>query len=111
MTQSVKNHTRLNARDFLIRVELENLIHVLRKIQDHGNIAALTRQACAGSTSKNGSAILPASSHGGDDILIIAWNYEPDGDLAVIGSIGCVERATTAIEPHLAPHHTSQFIF
>ena len=39
--QSVQNDARLNASNSPLRVELENLVHVLGEVQHHGDIAAL----------------------------------------------------------------------
>src|SRR6266542_5981478 len=37
-----------------------------------------------------------------DDVVRMAGNHDTDRDLAVIGRVGGVERAASAIEPHLA---------
>ena len=110
IAQRIENDAWLNAREFALRIELKNLVHVLRKIEDDGDVAALSGEAGAGAARKNGSFEFPAGGDGGDDIVRIAGNYEADGNLAVIGAVCGIQGATAAIETHFAAHGTLKFV-
>jgi hypothetical protein len=107
--KGVQNYAGLNARELLIGIDFENLIHVFCKIQDDGDVAALSRQACACSTGENRRPKFLTRCYRADDILVIAWHDQADGDLAVIRSVGGVEGTTAPIESHFPSHHTFQF--
>ena len=59
--QSVEHHAGLDAGQMARRVELEYLFHVFAEIENHGDVAALSRQAGTCSSRQNGRAEFPAS--------------------------------------------------
>ena len=100
--------TRAN---FCRRVEFENRVHVFREVHDHGHIAALAGQAGAAAAREHRCAQLAAGGHGGDYVGLIQRHHQPDGHLAVVGSVGGVERARSLVEADLAAHHLAQLRF
>src|SRR5271168_4997013 len=104
ITQGIENHAGLDAGVFLLNVELENLIHVLREIQNDCDVARLSGEACTRTSRKNRSTEFSACGDCRDNIIGIARNNEADGYLPVVGRVGGVKRATAAVEAHLATH-------
>ena len=84
VAQGVQHDTRLNARKSLLRINFENLIHVLRKVEDHRDVAALAGQAGARSAGQYRRAVLSAGRYCGDYVFIVTWNYQANGNLTVI---------------------------
>src|SRR5580692_132114 len=68
----------------LRRVYLEDSMHVLRPVDNNGNIAALSCQARACTAGEQRSTKLPS---GGDCLYYVffrSWNDHANGDLAII---------------------------
>ena len=69
--QRVEDHARLNPRGQpAAGFQLEDAVHVLREIEDHGDVAALAGQAHLGAARKDRRAVLPAHRDGGDHIAL-----------------------------------------
>ncbi len=101
--QRVTHNARLYASRFPAGIELQNVVHVFREIQDNSHVAALARQAGSRAAGQHGSAVAPAGRHGCDHVFGIARNDETDGHLAIVGAIRRVQRAASAIEADFAP--------
>jgi hypothetical protein len=78
------------------------LRHVLREIKYDCHVAALAGEGGASATTEHGHAPFPASGEGGDYVVIAAGENDPDGDLAVVGSVGGVQGAAAGIEADLS---------
>jgi hypothetical protein len=109
--QRVQNHARLDSRESRGRIDLQNFVHVFRKVQNHGDIAGLPGEAGARSAWQDWRAEFPARSHGRDHILVIAGNHEANGNLAIVRAVGRIQCAASPVETHLALHHAFQFAF
>jgi hypothetical protein len=46
--------------------------------------------------------VVAADGNGGENVFFVAGNYDPNRDLAVVGAIGCIERAAARVEPDLS---------
>ena len=106
VAQRVEHDARLHAREPLARVQLEDLVHVLREIEHDRDVAALPGEAGAGAARQHGRAVLPARRDRRDHIVGIARNHEADGDLAVVRAVGRVQRAAAAVEADFALDRT-----
>ena len=47
--------------------------------------------------------MLAANCDSGDHVLCIAWDYNSDWNLTIVGAVGGVERATAVVETDFAP--------
>jgi hypothetical protein len=84
VAQSIQDDARLNACKFLLNVYFENLIHVLRKVEDHRDVATLARQTGARSPRQYRRAEFSTRRDCGNYVGIIKRNYQPDRNLTVI---------------------------
>src|SRR5882672_8405276 len=64
ITQMIQDDAWLDPGEASPRVDLQNLVHVLREIQNDRDITTLSREARAGSAREHRRAELPASCHG-----------------------------------------------
>ena len=85
--QFVEDQSRLDTRQLLRRVDLDDPIHVFCEIDDHRNIAALTRKARAPATTGDWRAEFSTHGDCDDHVAPVAWNHNADGDLTVIGAV------------------------
>src|SRR5262249_40860544 len=51
---------------------------------------------------QDGRSVFPAASQCGEDVIVVTWDDYADGNLAIAGTVGRVQRATAAIEANLA---------
>src|SRR5882757_8586167 len=98
----VENDSGLHAGDAADGIDFENPRHVFRKIENDGDVAALSGERCAAAAAEEWRAELAAQSDGGENIVGIAGEYDADGDLAVIGTVGGVKGASAAVEADFA---------
>ncbi len=98
IAQMIKDDAGLNASDSAVWIDLQNSGHVLGKIEDHGDIAALASQRSAAATGKNGCAKFPRDGNRGAYIVYAARNYDSEWNLAIIGTVRGVQGATTIVE-------------
>jgi hypothetical protein len=100
--QAIENDSGLHASDAARRVDLENAIHVLRKIEDDGGIATLPRQRCAATTRQKRSVLLATKCYRGENIFLVARNYNSDWNLTIVRAIGGIQGAAAGIKTNLA---------
>jgi hypothetical protein len=84
VSQSIQHNARLNPRNFFVGIDLEDPVHVLRKIEDDRNIAALSGKTRPGAASQDRSTVLLADSYGCNDVIGVTWDHESDGNLPVV---------------------------
>src|SRR5208283_3700264 len=56
----------------------------------------------AASARQQRSVVLAAQGHGGEHVFFVAWNYDADQNLAVVGSIRGIEGAAARVKANLA---------
>ena len=96
--QTVEHDSGLYAGDAAGRIDFENPRHVFGKIEDDGDVAALSGERCASATAEQRRAELAAERDRGFDIVVIAREHDADRNLAVVGAVGRVESAGAAVE-------------
>ena len=69
----VEYDSGLNARDAALGIKIENLRHVLGKIEHDGNIAALSGKGRPCAAAKNRYTVFAAGGDCRDYVVIIAW--------------------------------------
>ena len=100
--QSVEHDSGLYAGDAAGGIDFENPRHVLGKIEHDGDVAALAGKRRAAAAAQQRRAELAAERDRGENIVGIAGKHYADGNLAVVGAVGGVERAGAAIETDFA---------
>ena len=100
--QFVENNARLYAGILLAMVQLENLVAVLGKIKDDGEVAALTAKTGAAASREHRRPMHPTEPHGRNCIFDISRNNDPNRNLAVVRSVGGVECTISIAEANLS---------
>ena len=100
-TQVVENHTRLHAGEPALSIDLQDAGHVLRKVENHGHIAALTGERSAAATGKNRRPVFVARRDGRDYVVDAARKHNPDRQLPVVRTVRRVKSTTTVVKAHL----------
>jgi hypothetical protein len=108
LAEPVEHDAWLHPGDAALRVQLDDLVHVLGEVQHDRGVAALAGQAGAAAAAQHRDAGLAAGGERGEDVVGVAWHHHPDGDLPVVGGVGGVQRPAAAVEPHLPAHVTSE---
>jgi hypothetical protein len=94
----VEDYSRLHAGDAALGIDLENIRHVLREIEDDGYVAALAGEGSSATAGEERSVMVAAEGDGREHVLFVAWNDYADRDLAVVGAVGRVEGAGAGVE-------------
>ena len=100
-----------HARPALGEVHLQHAVHVLRPVDDDGDIAALACQAGAASAREHRRAEAAAGCHGLHHVFFRLGNHHPDRHLTIVRSVDGVHRLAARVEAHLAFHFGSQLRF
>ena len=102
VAEMIEHHSGLDPGNAPRRIDLQDVAHVLREIQDHGNVAALAGKRGAASAAEDGRAILARQRDCGDDVIDIARQNYADRNLAIVGAVGGVQGAAAGVETDLA---------
>ncbi len=108
VAQRVQDDAGLDPRETPGRIDLQDPVHVLAEIEDDRHVAALARETGAGSPGEHRRSIVPADADGGDDVLGVTWDDEPNRNLTVVRAIGRVQRSAPAVEADLAANFARQ---
>ena len=93
LAEPVQDHAGLDAGGPRLGVELQNLGHVPREVEDHGVVHALAREARPGPSREHGDPALGRNAHDVADVLGGAGEHDRDGLHLVDGGVGGVEQA------------------
>src|SRR5215469_2425761 len=107
-SQLVENNSRLHAGILFVMIQLENLIAVLGKIKNDGEVATLTTKTGATSAREHRSSMHAAESHCRNCVLDISRNNDSYRNLAIIRSVGRVQRTSSVTTSHLAFDYFSE---
>src|SRR5262249_5451414 len=111
VAEIVQNHTGLNTRETTRRVYLENVVHVLRHVHNHGDIAALTCETRATAARQDRRAELSRDGDGFNDVAGIARQHGAYRDLAIVGCVGGIQGPASVIESDLSLDAATQCSF
>jgi hypothetical protein len=100
--QIIKHDAGFDAGNAADRIDFENTRHVLRKIEHDRRVAALSGERRAASASEQRGVVVAAQGHGSENVFFIARNYDADGNLAIVRSVGGIEGAASGIEANLS---------
>src|ERR1700687_3088908 len=98
----IEDDAGLHARGAARGIDFEDARHVFRKVEDDSGITALSGERSASAAGEQRSAVVAAEPNGGENIFFVARDYDADGDLAVVGTVGCVESAAARVEADLS---------
>ncbi len=102
--QAVENDARLNHGKLCAHIDGGEPVHVLREVEDNGDVRALSGEAGAGAAWQHGG---PGGAAGGQcsfNVGRIAGHDYADGKLAVVGRVGRVHGAEAHVEADFAAH-------
>src|SRR5580704_2109835 len=108
IAQTIENHAGLNPCDPPHGIDFKNLGHVLRKIEDHDDIAALSCEGSSTAAAEDGRAEFTSQRNSCDDVVGVAGKNYSDGNLAIVGSVGGVEGAGAVVEANVTVDMTAQ---
>jgi hypothetical protein len=94
----VEDYSRLHAGDTALGIDLEDIRHVLREIEDHRHVAALAGEGSSASAGEERRVMVAAKGDGGEDVFFVARDDYADRDLAIVGAVGRVESAGAGVE-------------
>jgi hypothetical protein len=100
--QLVADHAGLDARPLVLGVDLEDPVHVLRKVEDDGDVRALPDEARTAAARQHRGTVAATRFQRRDDIVDGAREDDADRHLAVDGEVVRVQRAAAGVEPDLA---------
>ena len=95
----------------LIRIDLPDRIHVLRKIEHQCRIGGLSGQCGATATWQNGNAVLARQCNCAHHVLLMPGYYNAYRHEAIVGGVGRIQRACTGVEAHLAVNDARELVF
>ena len=108
VAEVVEHDPGLDARELPGRVHLQDLVHVLREIEDDGDVAALAGEARAGAAGEDRRAELARQLDRRVDVVDGPREDHADRHLAVVRGVGGVERARAVVEADLAANVVPQ---
>jgi hypothetical protein len=103
ISEIVEDSAGLDDGDAPVRIEFKDVVHILGKIDDHGNVATLSGETRASAAGQKGCSFFATYSNCLHYIFYIVGDDDTDRDLAIVGAIRRIQRATSIIEPHLSP--------
>ena len=104
----VEHDARLDPRPTLLRVHLDELVHVSGEVHDDGMVHGLPGQTGATASGQHGHALRAGEGDGVDHVLDVHWEDDADGVHLVDGGVGGVDGAGHAVEAHLTAQPPAQ---
>ena len=100
IAQSIEYDAGLHARDERLRIQMDQPVHVLRKIEDDRHVAELAGQARASAARQDRRAQFATGGQRGFHVCVIERNDEAYGNVPVVRRIGRVKRARPIVKAH-----------
>src|ERR1051326_2644053 len=94
---------------FFLRIDLNDLVQVFRKINDHGDVAGLSAEASAAAARQQRRVVLAGDGDGLDNFFNRLRNDYTNRHLAIIGAIDGVKSASTRVKADFAGDGSAQF--
>ena len=102
VAQVVEDAARLHARDAALGVDLEDVVEVLREVDQHRRVAALAGEARAPAAQDDRRPVLAADAVDLDELVHVARDDDADRRHPVVRGVGRVEGAAAGVEADLA---------
>ena len=100
--QVVEHAPGLHAGEPPFGVDLEDVVEVLREVDQHRRVAALAGEARASAAQDDRRAVLAADPVDLDELVDVTRNDDADRRHPVVRRIRCVERAAAGVEANLS---------
>ena len=110
VADAVEHDSRLDVNGARVGVDSAHSVHVLRKVEDDGSVAALTGERSAGSAGEDGRVEATADCDGCDDVGFVARDDDADGNVAIVRGVGGVEGFVGGVEADLAADLGAEFL-
>src|SRR5207237_6388571 len=104
----VEYAARLYTRDAAVWVDLEDVVEVLREVDQDCRVAALAGEARAAAAQDDRRPVLAADTMQLHDLVHVARDDDADRRHAVVRGVGRVEGAAAGVEAHLALDRRAQ---
>src|ERR1700741_540522 len=104
----VKHDPWLNSCDATVRIDLQDVSHVLREVEDHRDVAALSGEGSAPATAKERGAEFAANTDCRENVVSIARQNDANGNLAIVRAVCRVEGAAAVVELYVAANTSAQ---
>src|SRR4051812_9801502 len=101
-TEKVEHASRLHAGALRSRIELDDVAHVFREVEDHGHVAALAAKAGAAAATEHGSSELAGDLHRLDDVVLVARDDDADRRLPIVGCIRGIKGSAAVVKADFA---------
>src|SRR5690349_2549802 len=98
VAQVIENDPRLHASDATCGIDLEDVGHVLREIEDDCDVAALPGKRGSSAAAKKWGAEFAAKRDCGENIVGVAREHYANRDLAIVGAVSRIESAALVVE-------------
>ena len=102
VAELVADHARAYARAAALGIELDDLVHQLRVVEDDGHVHRLSARAGAAAARQDRRAVAAAGRDRGDHVGLVARHDETERDVAVEREVVRVEGAGARVEADLA---------
>jgi hypothetical protein len=109
-SQGVEDDPGLDSRSSRGRVEIDDVAHVLREIEDERHVARLAGQAGPPTSRQDGDAELSPDGNCRDGVSLVHWKNDSDRNVTVVGRVNRIERTAGGVEAHLAADLTAQCV-
>src|SRR5262249_51949250 len=109
ISQIIEHDTGLHPGIFFLRIDLQNLIQVLGKINDHRNVAGLSTEACAATARQQRRSVFVRQRNGLNDIFYSFGDHYSDWHLAIVGAIHGVESSSAIVKTDISSNRGPQF--
>ena len=110
-SQRIEYDSRLDSSAVGCGIEFDDGVHVLREVDDDGNVTGLAGDAGSTTAGQDGGAELAAGGDGGDYVGRISRDDQADGNLAVVRRVGGIERAGRVVETNFSANSVLEAAF
>ena len=111
IAQCIADHTRFDQRRARACVDVEHAVHVLRGVDDDGDVHALAVLRSAAAAHQERHIEVAADFERGDHIVGRARQHHAKRRLTVIRGVARIERAAAGVEAHLAADARGERMF
>ena len=101
LAQLVVDQARLGPREALFGVELVDIGHVLRRVEDDGDVRRFAREARAAATVRYGGAVFATARDRGNHIVDVQGLYDAEWRHPEVRGVGGPDRSGPGIEADL----------
>src|SRR5580658_6464329 len=106
--ETVEHDSGLHAGNAPGGIDFEDPRHVFGKIEDDGDVAALSGERRASAATEQRGAELAAECDRGLNIVPVAREHYADRNLAVVGAVGGIESTSAAVETNFTMNCSTQ---